>query len=332
MGFPTECRMGRASKGDNFKNNSSSAINGVVQLAVDRKCPRRSGTTMTNSRASTSGAGATTMRARNDLLQAMLGVASLTVERLALSDATLLIVGDPGTGKELLAQTIHQRSTRASGKLLSINCAVLSEALLEMELFGHVPGGLTQEAQPRLGRVQVAQGGTLFLDEIGRLPLNLQVKLLRLLQYREFSPMDDGRILSADVRVIAATSAPLDGLVQTGAFRADLWAWLKRSLVYCPALRERPADVRALVQHYFVAACQRLDRQDLTGVSAAAHQLLSDYVWPGNLRELEDTMARAVLSARASEVMPQDLPAQVKDAQRPSRTPARAQVVDRVAR
>jgi len=324
--------MERVPSGLEFQNNTRPVVNGIAQLAVDRICPKASGVTMTNLQAPTSGPGATQMRLRNDLLKGMLGAAFFTIERWALSELTLLITGEPGTGKELLAQAIHQRSARAAGNLLSINCGILSEARLGLELFGHASGVLSEGTQPRTGRVQQAQGGTLFLDEIAQLPLSLQVKLLRLLQYQEFSAMDDGRILSADVRIIAATSVPLDVAVQTGAFREDLGAWLKRSSVHCPALRDRPAEVGALAQHYFVTARRRLDRQDLTGISSTASRLLCGHVWPGNLRELEDVMAQAVLSARGPEVMPQDLPDQVKDVPRPSHASSRAQVVGRVAR
>ncbi len=248
------------------------------------------------------------MRSAHHLLQGMLGLSMPDIEELAQVHGALLITGEPGTAKELLALAIHRSSSRAAGPFLTLNCGAVPEALLELELFGHAPSASLGQGKARPGRVQMAQGGTLFLDEITRLPLSSQVKLLRLLQYQEFTAFDDGQILSADVRMIAASSIPLEAAAQAAMFREDLQSLLQKSHVHCPALREHRTDLEALVQHYFFAAIKRLDRPDVLRISPAAHQALCNHAWPGNLRELEDTLVQAVLEARAPEIQMQDLP------------------------
>ena len=260
---------------------------------------------MSNSQAFKSGVERAKIRPHNDLQRDMLGISLPSIQELARAQSTLLITGEPGTAKEALAGAIHRNSSRAGGPLVTLNCNAVPESLLELELFGHAPGA---SLGTHVGRVQSAHGGTLFLDEVARLPLTLQVKLLRLLQYQEFTATDDGRILSADVRVIAATSVPLESAVQAGTFRDDLRVRLQMALVHCPSLRKRPADLETLVQHYFLVAKESLDRRDVSRISPSALQLLCDHAWPGNLRELKDTMAQAVTNARASEILPQDLP------------------------
>jgi transcriptional regulator with GAF, ATPase, and Fis domain len=233
------------------------------------------------------------------------------VDRVAHTDCTVLVTGESGTGKELVARAVHSNSARAAGPIVTVNCGAIPEALLESELFGHAKGAFTGAVSQRIGRIQSAQGGTLFLDEIGEMPLSLQVKLLRVLQYKEFSPVGDGRVLTADVRIVAATNVDLERAVHEGKFREDLYYRLNVIHVKAPALRERASDVAALVEHFFQAACHRLGRDDLLGISAAASQLLESYDWPGNVRELENTLERAVLLASGTEIVPSDLPDRV---------------------
>ncbi len=233
------------------------------------------------------------------------------VDRVAHTDCTVLVTGESGTGKELVARAVHKNSARAEGPMVTVNCGAIPEALLESELFGHAKGAFTGAQTQRIGRIQSAQGGTLFLDEIGEMPLSLQVKLLRVLQYREFSPVGDGRVLSADVRILAATNVDLEKAVAEGKFREDLYYRLNVIHVKSPALRERASDVEALVEHFFHGSKHRLGRDDLTGISEQAMQLLEGYDWPGNVRELENTLERAVLLSTGPEIVPQDLPDKV---------------------
>jgi transcriptional regulator with PAS, ATPase and Fis domain len=205
--------------------------------------------------------------------------------------------------------------------MVTVNCGAIPEALLESELFGHAKGAFTGAQAQRTGRIQAAQGGTLFLDEIGEMPLSLQVKLLRVLQYKEFSPVGDGRVLSADVRIVAATNVDLEKAVHEGRFREDLYYRLNVIHVKAPALRERALDVSALLDHCFGAACLRLGRGDLTGISSSARQLLERYNWPGNVRELENTIERAVLLAAGPEIAAGDLPDKVCGLQGTVQTP-----------
>ncbi len=233
------------------------------------------------------------------------------VDRVAHTDCTVLITGESGTGKELVARAVHQNSTRKAGPLVTINCGAIPEALLESELFGHARGAFTGASGTRIGRIQAAQGGTLFLDEVGELPLSLQVKLLRVLQYKEYSPVGDGRVLSADVRIVAATNVDLERAVAEGTFREDLYYRLNVIHVRSPALRERSSDIPLLLNHFFDLATKRLGRTDLSAFSDKARELLEQYAWPGNVRELENTIERAVLLAAGPQIEPSDLPDRV---------------------
>lgn len=233
------------------------------------------------------------------------------IDRVAHTDCTVLVTGESGTGKELVARAVHDNSKRKDGPLVTVNCGAIPEALLESELFGHARGAFTGAHGARVGRIQAAQGGTLFLDEIGEMPLSLQVKLLRVLQYREFSPVGDGRVLNADVRIVAATNVDLEKAVVDGTFREDLFYRLNVIHVQSPALRERQEDVGALLDHFFRGACDRLGRGELTGFSKKSRELLESYSWPGNVRELENTLERAVLLAAGPEIEPNDLPDKV---------------------
>lgn len=233
------------------------------------------------------------------------------IDRVAHTDCTVLVTGESGTGKELVARAVHKNSSRKSGPMVTVNCGAIPEALLESELFGHAKGAFTGAQSARVGRIQSANGGTLFLDEVGEMPMSLQVKLLRVLQYKEFSPVGDGRVLDANVRIVAATNVDLDKAVAEGKFREDLYYRLNVIHVRSPALRERTDDVSLLLDHFFDSACSRLGRDDLRGLSAKSRSLLEAYDWPGNVRELENTIERAVLLASGPDIVPADLPDKV---------------------
>jgi len=233
------------------------------------------------------------------------------IERVADTNCTVLITGESGTGKELVARAVHESSQRSDAPFIAVNCGAIPEALLESELFGHAKGAFTGAHAPKQGRIAQAQGGTLFLDEIGELPLALQVKLLRVLQSREYSPVGDNRVLRADVRIVAATNIDLEQAARSGAFREDLYYRLNVIHVSVPPLRDRAGDIAILAEHFLKLALQRTARLTVTGFASATTQLLEQYAWPGNVRELENTIERAVLLARGEEIQPRDLPARV---------------------
>jgi transcriptional regulator with GAF, ATPase, and Fis domain len=233
------------------------------------------------------------------------------IDRVAHTVCTVLITGESGTGKELVARAVHEASPRAERPFVAVNCGAIPEALLESELFGHAKGAFTGAHASRPGRIAMAEGGTLFLDEVGEIPLSLQVKLLRILQIREYSPVGDTRTMKADVRIVAATNVDLEKAVAEGKFREDLYYRLNVIHVHVPPLRERTTDIALLAAHFFATARERMGRQDLTGFSQAALKLVIDYPWPGNVRELENTVERAVLLARGPQVEPKDLPSKV---------------------
>jgi transcriptional regulator with PAS, ATPase and Fis domain len=230
------------------------------------------------------------------------------IDRVADTTCTILVTGESGTGKELVARAVHKASPRASKPFVAVNCGAIPEALLESELFGHARGAFTGAHATKVGRIAIAEGGTLFLDEIGEMPMSLQVKLLRVLQAREYSPVGDNRTLKADVRIVAATNVNLESAVQAGTFREDLYYRLNVIHLNVPALRERPEDVPLLVQHFLKKAKEKVGRLNIGGVSRAAAQILADYQWPGNVRELENTIERAVLLCQGSLIEPKDLP------------------------
>ncbi len=230
------------------------------------------------------------------------------IDRVADTTCTILITGESGTGKELVARAVHRASPRNSKAFVAVNCGAIPEALLESELFGHARGAFTGAHANKVGRIALAEGGTLFLDEIGEMPMSLQVKLLRVLQAREYSPVGDNRTLKADVRIVAATNVNLENAVQAGTFREDLYYRLNVIHVNVPALRERPEDVPLLVQHFLKKAKERVGRSNIGGISRAAAQILADYAWPGNVRELENTVERAVLLCQTQLIEPKDLP------------------------
>jgi transcriptional regulator with PAS, ATPase and Fis domain len=240
------------------------------------------------------------------------------VDRVADTDCTVLITGESGTGKELVARGVHAQSPRRNGPFVAVNCGAIPEALLESELFGHARGAFTGAHQTKVGRIGVADRGTLFLDEIGELSLGLQVKLLRVLQSREYSPVGDTRVLKADVRVVAATNMDLEKAVAEGNFRQDLYYRLNVIMLHVPELKRRASDIPELVLHFMATAREKTGRQ-IGQISRAAMQLLMDHNWPGNVRELENTIERAMLLCAGDRIEPTDLPVKVRGLGTPGR-------------
>jgi formate hydrogenlyase transcriptional activator len=211
----------------------------------------------------------------------------------------VLIYGETGTGKELIARAIHDRSPRKDRPLVKVNCSAISAGLVESELFGHVKGAFTGAIERRLGRFALADGGTIFLDEIGELPLETQVKLLRVLQEREFEPVGGNRPVQVDVRVIAATNRNLEEAVRAGGFRSDLFYRLNVFPIEVPPLRQRAADIPQLAM-FFLARCSKNVGKAMTGISQDTMDRLVSYAWPGNVRELGNLVERAVILSHSS--------------------------------
>ena len=230
----------------------------------------------------------------------------------APSAATVLVLGESGTGKELLARYIHDRSARASGPFVAVNCSAIPETILEAELFGHERGAFTGAHERREGRFAKAAQGTLFLDEIGDLSPSVQVKLLRVLQEGEYEPIG-GDTVPADVRIVAATNRDLSAEVEAGRFREDLYYRLNVIAITAPPLRDRREDIPLLVDHFLGVYCAKNRRPRLSATREVL-QLLSDYRWPGNVRELENVIERAAVLCRTDKLSAEDLPANVRDA------------------
>jgi DNA-binding NtrC family response regulator len=228
------------------------------------------------------------------------------IARVGPSDANILITGEHGTGKEVVAQTLHALSPRNSKPMVTVNAGGLSEGVFESELFGHVKGAFTDAKMDRVGRFELADGGTLFLDEIANVPLGLQAKLLRTLQTGELERVGSSKTKRVDVRIISATNAVLREEVAGGRFREDLLFRLNTIEIALPPLRERREDVAVLAQHFLRVYAQRY-RKQLPGFDNAALQTLLDYSWPGNVRELDHSVERAVLMAQGDVVRPSDL-------------------------
>jgi len=216
------------------------------------------------------------------------------VDQVAPTDSTVLIYGETGTGKELIARAIHNRSNRKDRPLVKVNCSAISAGLVESELFGHVKGAFTGAFERRIGRFELADGGTIFLDEVGELPLDTQVKLLRVLQEREFEPVGSNRSVHVDVRIICATNRNLEESIKAGTFRSDLYYRLNVFPLEVPPLRERRSDIDQLAR-FFVSRYARNLGKKLTGISEAATQKLLSYSWPGNIRELQNLIERALI-------------------------------------
>ena len=243
----------------------------------------------------------------------MLEVISL-VQRVAPSEATVLIRGESGTGKELIAKAIHYASPRAARPLVRVNCAALPENLLESELFGHEKGAFTGAIAARKGRFELADGGTLFLDEIGDLPLHLQAKLLRVLQEREFERVGSSQTLKVNVRVLSATNRDLDAMIRSGRFREELYYRLNVVTLLLPPLRERRQDLPALMEHFLKHFAAK-NGKTIRGFSQAARQALLRYDYPGNVRELENLIERAVVLTRDDVVGRGDLPLTLEESE-----------------
>lgn len=234
-----------------------------------------------------------------------------TLALVAPSDATVLVQGESGTGKELVANAIHQNSLRKNQPFVKVSCAALPETLLESELFGHERGAFTGALSRREGRFQMAHRGTIFLDEVGEMSLTTQIKLLRVLQEKEFEPLGSNQSIKVDVRVIAATNKNLDKEVKEGRFREDLFYRLNVVPIVLPPLRERREDIPLLANHFFNFYREK-NRKELKAISGKAMDLLVRYNWPGNVRELENTVERAVIMARGEVIAPVDLPPQIQ--------------------
>ncbi|REJ91446.1 MAG: AAA family ATPase [Planctomycetota bacterium] len=229
-----------------------------------------------------------------------------TVRKVAPSDATVLVRGESGTGKELLARAIHENSRRAEQPLVSVHCAALAPSLLESELFGHVRGAFTDAREDRQGRFELADGGSLFLDEVGDIPLDIQVKLLRVLQERTIEPVGATKPIQVDVRVIAATHRNLEQMIAEGRFREDLYYRLNVVSIMLPPLRERPEDIFELALFFIRRAADRMGKR-LVGFDEAAVDAMLHHTWPGNVRELENCIERAVVLADGERITLEDL-------------------------
>jgi Nif-specific regulatory protein len=236
------------------------------------------------------------------------------IAKAAPTDATVLINGESGTGKELAARAIHLNSKRRDAPFVAINCAALAETLLESELFGHEKGAFTGAVQQKKGKIEVAAGGTLFLDEIGEMAVALQAKLLRVLQEREFERVGGNRPIKADIRLVAATNRNLEEEVKAGRFRQDLFYRLNVVRFTLPALRERKEDILLLAEN-FVQKFSRIINRPVRGLSAKAKKILLNYDFPGNVRELENTIERAVVLGSSEWILPEDLPENIFESQ-----------------
>jgi DNA-binding NtrC family response regulator len=234
------------------------------------------------------------------------------VETISATNSTALITGETGTGKELIAKAIHFNSQRREQRIVSINCGAIPETLLESELFGHVRGAFTGAHQTRIGRFEQAHKGTIFLDEIGNMSQTLQVKLLRVLQEREFERVGGAETVKVDVRIIAATSANLKDMVDHNEFRSDLYYRLNVIPIHLPSLRDRREDIPLLAKHFTKKYCQSSALEPKT-VSQEAMKMLMNYTWPGNIRQLENAIERAVaLVGSRHIILPSDLPREVQ--------------------
>ena len=225
----------------------------------------------------------------------------LQVETVAPTDCTVLICGETGTGKELIARAVHDRSSRHAASFVNLNCAAIPTGLLESELFGHEKGAFTGAISQRVGRFELANHGTMFLDEIGEIPLELQPKLLRVLQEREFERLGNSRTLHTDTRLIAATNRHLEQMVEENRFRSDLFYRLNVFPIRIPSLRERPEDIPLLVRHFARMYAKRMNKH-IDTISSETMKALCHYPWPGNIRELQNVIERAVVMTKGSEL------------------------------
>ena len=230
-----------------------------------------------------------------------------TIESVAKSDANVLIVGESGTGKELIANAIHYNSLRAKKPFIKVNCAALPKELIESELFGHTKGAFTGAHADKDGLIQHAAGGSLLLDEIAEMPVELQPKLLRVLQERSYRKIGSEKTYAVDFRLITSTNRPPADAIREGLLRDDLFYRISTITIHVPPLRERTEDIQLLAEHFLKMYARKYQRQ-ITGISQAAYQRLFAHTWPGNVRELQNVIERAVLLAKANKIEPVDLP------------------------
>jgi len=228
------------------------------------------------------------------------------VKRISFSDSTVLITGESGTGKEILAREIHNHSPRRDAPFVVVDCGALVETLFESELFGHVKGSFTGAHETKHGRFEVANGGTIFLDEISNISLNIQAKLLRVIQEREVTRVGSTKPIKVDVRILAATNENLADLVRKEKFREDLFYRLSVVPLNLPPLRERKEDIPFLIDHFVKKYCKKI-RKEVKGVSLAVKKALMEYGWPGNIRELENTIERAMVLSKGNMIELEDL-------------------------
>jgi transcriptional regulator with GAF, ATPase, and Fis domain len=217
------------------------------------------------------------------------------VNQVSALDSPVLLLGETGTGKDLIANTIHLISLRRDGPFIKVNCGAIPESLIDTELFGHEKGAFTGAFALQRGRFERAQGGTILLDEIGELPLPAQVRLLRVLQEKEFERVGGGKTIALDTRVIAATNRNLEEMVNTGSFREDLWFRLNVFPIRVPPLRQRKTDIPALLNHFILQKSSELKLPKIPEVAPGQTDLLMDYNWPGNVRELQNLVERALI-------------------------------------
>ncbi|MBP87266.1 MAG: hypothetical protein CMJ64_11185 [Planctomycetaceae bacterium] len=229
-----------------------------------------------------------------------------TIGRVASSDATALVRGKSGVGKELVAAAIHFNSNRRDGPFVCLNCAALTESLLESELFGHERGSFTGATGKKIGKFEQADGGTLFLDEVGEMPRSIQAKFLRVLEGHPFERVGGNVDIKVDVRVVAATNRDLEGAVEESTFRKDLFFRLQILELQVPALREHAADIPALASYFLVRCCQRIGHPQLK-LSGEALNRLANHDWPGNVRELRNVIERAVVLSDGPRILEQDI-------------------------
>jgi len=247
------------------------------------------------------------------------------VEKVADCDSTILINGETGTGKGLVARAIHQKSRRRSKPFISINCGAIPENLLESELFGHLKGAFTGATSSKPGKFELADGGTVFLDEIGDMSPDLQVKVLKVLEEGEFEPVGGAKSVKVDVRIIAATHRDLSEEVQKGNFREDLFYRLYVIPMTLPALRDRPEDIRHLV-HYFLQQANSKNRRQVKGISEDALEALAGHAWPGNVRELRNLVERLIVLKGTGLISRRDLPPELRGEARAVECPAMIEI------
>lgn len=241
------------------------------------------------------------------------------IRRVRMTPASVLICGESGTGKELVARALHDDTPRADRRFVALNCAAVPANLLESELFGHVKGAFTDARNSRAGLFEQADGGTLFLDEIGEMPMEMQPKLLRVLQERTVRPIGAAREIPVDVRIVAATNRDLEAEVERGAFREDLFYRLNVVQINVPPLRARGNDILLLATHFVRVMAERMNRE-VKGLTSEAAHLLLNYDWPGNVRQLQNCMERAVTLTQTDHVTPLDLPERIRGFRPPVRS------------